>query len=467
VERLVSNKIAIAEQPDLTQNYVPTLLEALQTFRMFSKHERKTLSYDADPYHLAGFALAQGDVSAMDANTSLALGSVTNGSGATYRHDALLPAFQKLQTWYATIRDSLNDDLSVVGFASEDFSSLDIRNIFVAANVSAGDQEIEAHIINRDTEHPDTLWSDNNDGSHAGDDNTRNNDLIVGSIKDDDSGQLSAPAPISRGACLSRVVGNIWASLWQGRRLYKAAALVVLLAASVSPMERASADETSLADILHVMHAGKIEVQFCNNEALGVDVCQSLANAIADGATPTISPIDVVAKRQDLRFLELGSKCPKRGTSVAGLPMTLYDQEVRNTRTTAFGPFKVFDLSGRYSAWQHYSLVLASGFARKEEDYSAGHSFSWIVPYVIPKAVPCDGLEIGALFVGDSGQPSTSLRHAELVDWDEQVLLVSFQSELGLGIPVYVTAYVINSEPSHYMMHQEVLAPILAFIATE
>lgn len=230
---------------------------------------------------------------------------------------------------------------------------------------------------------------------------------------------------------------------------------------------QANAAEVSLDNILSVIRAGKIELQFCNEKVLSVDACNTLANAIATRGASSLAPTEIAETRQEPKFQTLGSDCPQRGVSIAGLPLTLYDLEVHRKRTTAFGPFRVFRLSQQYPAWEGYSLVLASGFADQQEDYSAGHSYSWVLPYLIPADTPCDGREIGALFVGDTGQPSNSVRHAEVVEWEGDVFLLSFQSELGLGLPVYVTVYEINSEPSRYIANREVLAPTLAFIAKQ
>jgi hypothetical protein len=242
-------------------------------------------------------------------------------------------------------------------------------------------------------------------------------------------------------------------------------AVITLLAEMLAALctSQASADASSLDEILAVTRSGRVKVRLCNERSLQRSQCESLASAISSGSTTLVFPSEIVAGREEPAFKTLGYNCAPTGTSVAGLPLTLYDLESDRRLATAFGPFKVFDLSQLYSAWQKSVFVLASGFARDESAYAAGQVYSWVVPYAIPKDATCDGKEIGTLFVGDSGQPSTSVRHAELIIWDGTVFLVSYQSELGLGFPVYVTAYQVTSDPDEYIRRRQMLAPALAF----
>lgn len=176
---------------DVTGVQAPGLANALKAFRMFTNHEQRILSYDAT--YVAEQALADAELTAIEGN----LGSTADLGAVQDRAGSLSPAFNVLKGWYAGIRGSLDQALVDAGFDASDFSAESFRNIFVAVN-TPGDGEVVAHTVDREAAVPDTLWSDANDGTHATSVG-RTNDLILGSIKEDDSGDFSDDSDTLKG----------------------------------------------------------------------------------------------------------------------------------------------------------------------------------------------------------------------------------------------------------------------------
>lgn len=225
--------------------------------------------------------------------------------------------------------------------------------------------------------------------------------------------------------------------------------------------------EASSADVASLLEHGRARVEFCDERALPVDRCQALASAISTRSTINLAPSKIVDSRQDDTFQTFGRDCPPRTNSIAGSPLTLYDLEVNRRVASAFGPFSVFDLSSQYPQWKAASLLLAKGFTPRGDNYDAGKSYPWVAAYFVPNAAPCKGHEIAVLFAGDIGQPSSLLHHVEVAVWEGSVLLISFEGELGAGLPIYVSVFAVNPDASQYATQSKALNTILGFVVDE
>jgi hypothetical protein len=239
-----------------------------------------------------------------------------------------------------------------------------------------------------------------------------------------------------------------------------------LLVAAVFALRSADADsvQVTVTAIAALLQGGKVEVGFCDNRALSANKCKELANAIAAGSVVRLDPSKIVKSRWDSAFEVLGRNCPQRATSIAGLPMTLYDIEADRRLATAFGPFRVFDLSKQESSWKDYSLVLAEGFAPGREEYEAGRLYSWIAAYFIPKGKPCNGYQVAAFFAGETVRPSDFLHDVEVTSWEGKFFLLSFESILGTDLPIYVSVYGIDPNALVYDQRLRPLNTVLGFL---
>ena len=172
------------------------LVEALKTFRMFTRHEEDIIDddfafrdvnrqyTDTQGTHnniQDAYLHANDDLGAIETGLGQQLGTVAD------RTTSMMPAFTVIAEYYSTLRELLADQLAQAGFGDQDFAAEDVRNAFIAANAGA-----DAHSVDREGADADTvLWSDHNNKDHVGDEGNRTNDLIFGSIEDDDSGEFS------------------------------------------------------------------------------------------------------------------------------------------------------------------------------------------------------------------------------------------------------------------------------------
>jgi Ca2+-binding RTX toxin-like protein len=188
--RLVESQIFGLYQ-ELSDDYRPTIGEALLAFRMFTKHELDIVQYDKNFGDVTGDA----DNSLADIEGNMAARGLDGDLGRVEeRAGSLLPAFNVAMEWWQGLRDGMQEELAAGGIDAEAFASTTLHNIFVATNAGAGGEETAPHLVDRASEDSNNaiiLWNDSNDGkTKGGDIAIRNNDLIVGSLDDASPGRL-------------------------------------------------------------------------------------------------------------------------------------------------------------------------------------------------------------------------------------------------------------------------------------